>query len=557
MVTKLNTVRLKNGSEYPLSASWNDLTDKPFHTEVTETVLVPETELTFSYDKSANVYAHTESDTSDIAEKMAGDWNKAIVVFDGVRYDAPKRLLKGAAFIGDLFRIEIGVAVTGEPFIAVLENDIFIIDVFADTVPDDPDNVPDVTHTVSITLVKETVKKLEDVYQHQPDWNNTDQSSAACIKNRPFGLVVEDGSVWAEQDVVWSTDNGAAIAGIDVAPLLCAGKILLEVDGTKYISTEVYGGDGVPDDAIEVGFVDADGNHAYVSTASTEEATGIADGFGFIPSGESILTDGQTIHVKVTVFGSRKQIDKDYLPILDKESAIVLDSLVKFSYDAELGNWVSSDMTITGELFERALNAYPEIVVDSDKLTTNDHEKEGLNRWVRFGNYTLFGGTGGEEYPFGILFTKTTADDVTSYTMAIRLVGDAPTDTSTTQTHYINLRFSGDEDTYTIKREYLPDPPEFDLTAMGLAVVSVGGSVSVACDTAALRAALDKGNVKITLSYQAGAGITAQVTFIGAAMQMSGTYRLSFVGALGSTPMLFNVEVTDTSISAQIITLAV
>ena len=99
--------------------------------------------------------------------------------------------------------------------------------------------------------------------------------------------------------------------------------------------------------------------------------------------------------------------------------------------------------------------------------------------------------------------------------------------------------------------------PGFDLTAMGLAAVSVGGSVSVTCDTTKLRSALDKGNVKITLSYQAGVDVTAQVTFIGAAMKMSGTYQLSFVGALGLTPMLFNVMVTDTAIKAQIITLAV
>lgn len=99
--------------------------------------------------------------------------------------------------------------------------------------------------------------------------------------------------------------------------------------------------------------------------------------------------------------------------------------------------------------------------------------------------------------------------------------------------------------------------PEFDLTAMGLAAVSVGGSVSATCDTAQLRASLDKGNVKLTLGYQAGADTTAQLTFIGTAMKMNGTYQLSFVGALGSTPMLFNIMVTDTSIQAQIITLAV
>lgn len=49
----------------------------------------------------------------------------------------------------------------------------------------------------------------------------------------------------------------------------------------------------------------------------------------------------------------------------------------------------------------------------------------------------------------------------------------------------------------TIKREYIPDPPFFDLTAMGLPVIPLDGSyVSVACDTSELMAAASKGLVK-------------------------------------------------------------
>lgn len=150
----------------------------------------------------------------------------------------------------------------------------------------------------------------------------------------------------------------------------------------------------------------------------------------------------------------------------------------------------------------------------------------------------------GEPYAFG----------VTNGAFVIALFADAvPEGPEAAQTHTVSLTLETD----VMRSDYLPAPPEFDLTAMGLAAVSVGGSVSVTCDVAALRSAMDKGAVKLTLSYQAGVGVTAPVTMIGSAMKMAGKYQLSFVGVLGPTPMLFNVEVTETSVSAGILTLAV
>lgn len=500
----IEKVKLKDGSEHPLGGNWNNLTDKPFYENTTEIASMPETELTFAYQKDINRYVTSNENSSDIVDKWSGDWNKATVVFDGISYIVSKNTFEGMSFIGDFFRVEAGFPITGEPFAIKVNNGALKIVSFTDATPENPDNVPNVTHTVGITLVNEMVKKLDDIYQHQPDWDNANRDSASNIKNRPFGLMAEDGYVWAEKDVVWSTEGGARISGIDFAPLLCAEKILLEVDGEKYISSEINSGDGIPDGAIEVLFVDADGNSAYAGLVYTKELTQFADVFTLASRGESSLTDGQTVHVKVAVFGSRKQIDKDYLPILDKKSSNIVSSLVKFTYDSELGNWVSSNIEVTQELYNRLVNDFlmPEICVDSDKYIgtgAGGSESSGYSS----GNPHLLNTYDNDNgIPYAIKVVKNTVDDVITYILTIRLVGDAPEDISMAQTHYINLQFIGyEKDTCTINRDYLPELPEFDLTAMGLGtVVPGGGQQSVTCDVTDLISAMKKGTVKLCLN---------------------------------------------------------
>lgn len=104
-----------------------------------------------------------------------------------------------------------------------------------------------------------------------------------------------------------------------------------------------------------------------------------------------------------------------------------------------------------------------------------------------------------------------------------------------------------------IDPEYIPDPPFFDLTAMGLPALTLDGTeVSVECDTTELRAALDKGAVK--LSFAANIGSEVTVTGVTNAICMNNSYQCGFVGYF-STPMVLNFTIQETRITGQILAL--
>lgn len=105
-----------------------------------------------------------------------------------------------------------------------------------------------------------------------------------------------------------------------------------------------------------------------------------------------------------------------------------------------------------------------------------------------------------------------------------------------------------------IDAKYLPGPPEFDLTAMGLPALTMDGtSVTVECDTTELRAALDKGPVKLIFTANVGTEVT--VSGVVNAMFMADTYQCGFVGSL-TVPMLLSFEVSPTGIIGRVVSLA-
>lgn len=231
-------------------------------------------------------------------------------------------------------------------------------------------------------------------------------------------------------------------------------------------------------------------------------------------------------------------------PFHSEQTALFSDATLTFGYTDTYGGYIyqSDDAEILGKW--ATVWSHACVTVDGVQYRC---KKQSVNGFKYIGDgLRIMTGTSvsGEPFAMGVM---------QGAFLLLMFVDSVPENIGSREEHAISITLEND----VIQSDYLPAVPEFDLTAMGLAAVSVGGSVSVTCDTAALRAALDKGNVKITLSYQAGAGITAQLTFIGSAMMMSGNYQLSFVGALGATPMLFNVEVTNIAVRAQIITLAV
>ncbi len=158
-------------------------------------------------------------------------------------------------------------------------------------------------------------------------------------------------------------------------------------------------------------------------------------------------------------------------------------------------------------------------------------------------NYNGLGALGDYETgdPFGMVATGS----------MLAVITTDKTDTS----H--KIRIIRQATTPKIKEECIPEPaiPEFDLTAMGLPALTIGGSVEVECDTTVIRAALDKGSVK--LKFTANVGIELPVSYVANAMCMGGDYQCGFVGNLAGTPMLLSFEMLSTKITGSIITLAI
>lgn len=150
---KLDTVRLKDGSEYPISGSWNDLTDKPLQT--VQTALFSDAALNFAYVSNYGSYIYETQDSS-LLQKWYAAWKNAIVTIDGVQYMPEKQTAGGESFLGDAFRLQTGSSVTGEPYAIGVTNGWFVIALFADSAPEDISAKE--THTVSLTLENDVIQ---------------------------------------------------------------------------------------------------------------------------------------------------------------------------------------------------------------------------------------------------------------------------------------------------------------------------------------------------------------------------------------------------------------
>lgn len=123
----------------------------------------------------------------------------------------------------------------------------------------------------------------------------------------------------------------------------------------------------------------------------------------------------------------------------------------------------------------------------------------------------------------------------------------------TVESHTVRIYQKG---TAFIKRECIPDPPFFDLTAMGLPAIPLDGTtVSVECDTSELCAALEKAPVKLSFVGNNGS-VELPISMIANAFYVGGAYMMSFISLMNGTPAMFCITVTDTAISAVVVTLA-
>lgn len=92
--------------------------------------------------------------------------------------------------------------------------------------------------------------------------------------------------------------------------------------------------------------------------------------------------------------------------------------------------------------------------------------------------------------------------------------------------------------------------PVFDLAAMGLAAVPLaGGSASIAADTAAIRAALDKGSAAFVIPFDAYGMATVQATVAMNGASTDGAYQCVAVVSYGELGTLaVNIDAASISV---------
>lgn len=288
-------------------SSWNDLTDKPFG-EVDEAIL-PETELTFVVaDGLDHPYATVESDRVDSTPNVTYR-----VLFDEKTYTCVStefpNMTPPASFLGN--GAVYGFEDTGEPFFIMLQGSLFG---FFDLGSSEP-------RTVSASILKPAVKKIDPAYLYQPDWEQSDEGQPNAILNRPFGLtqgvVVEEQTVSISSgmgyalltanpvsgtkiNVVWDTqtficdvsENAGELgfgnlsilgAGDDTGePFVCAtsGGQLLVIPKDSSVTSVIFAATGVIVSKLENTFFDAKtvfyisaDNYLYVDSGITAKAT--------------------------------------------------------------------------------------------------------------------------------------------------------------------------------------------------------------------------------------------------------------------------------------------
>lgn len=109
---------------------------------------------------------------------------------------------------------------------------------------------------------------------------------------------------------------------------------------------------------------------------------------------------------------------------------------------------------------------------------------------------------------------------------------------------------TADDFVQTIDRKFLPSPPEFDLTAMGLPDIPMDGTlVSVNCDTSELLSALSKGPVWYSANYVSN-GMVAKASGLSSQAFTNGSFQISTINYLNGSAFLSVIAFADGVIDA-------
>lgn len=223
------------------------------------------------------------------------------VIWDGVEYSCVAFVVQGLVCIGNTaIQNEVD---SGEPFVIAEDIDGITEGVsgfnFMTLEEPDPTVATEVYYNIKVTYTGKIFKKLDDKYLnlHQSNWNETNVSSAAYIKNRPFGTIPADTVIVKETSVSCNMQDGESVyyGIIPTVGFILGAVYAVEIDGVcRNVITEDLG-DGA------IGF-EVDG-------------VGVADNLN--GSGMSILisnTQGKHTYKITAAEDIVKKIDSKYLP---------------------------------------------------------------------------------------------------------------------------------------------------------------------------------------------------------------------------------------------------
>ena len=445
------------------SISWNNLADKPFYEELV-TVFEGEFQNTLRDEDGDGVGDAWESemfieDASDSTLEIGDTYN---VTWDGVEYSCVATDYYGLPFLGNTLVIE-GVD-SGEPF-SILRDDGTITGMngWMSLLIDPPTDLT-VSGLYTCKIEHFAVKKIDDKYQHQTDWNVTDKKSASCLLNRPFGVIVEAGAIVSECTVECNLDFDLLLTSITpeyihegIRYSAQCGDLTLSGIGISSGEATALLGQGISNPGIKL--YDSSGAHAATLYVGYQ---GMFNFIYFEEAYQPSFTDGQSYDVKVVCAEEVvQQLHAKYNPIMEfSGEEIIPETVITVPYNSDAGVWIKEGISIT----ESAYNAFVTEAEAGNNVifslngirceapTMIGYMSDGTIDELFAGNLKVFGGEDNGQRAF-ISFGKA-GDDINGYNYAcmVAIFDPAPSDTNATAEYTFQLLSSE----YKVKKEYLP-----------------------------------------------------------------------------------------------------
>lgn len=390
-------------------SSWNDLTDKPFY-EADVVVFEGEFQGT-KYDSDGDgvmdawedmMFApYNNEDPLVVGQTYTFYW-------DGVKYTSECYSLMGVGAIG--FNAITSEGMSAYPVAMGLDIGGMMTGGTPAWIAMHAIAPTDMSHSGlhSCKIIAQETKKIDDKYQHQPDWDETDVNRASFVKNKPFGVLSKAGVLY-ESDVSYeANDFGFMLMDFASEDVIIGGNYKVSVNGVDY--TGVCEGAGSLDDGAitytHLVRLNADGqatlglvcNPTLVEVGVTIPATLAPENL----LGDTRWGNGEVCHIVISAMDEIvATVPHKYLDFIESHEDIVIPKMdVEFiSQGGESGAIIS---TTEDEILRVAkrngeyINVEFDGVVYKSKIISDGND-------IGFGAIGVLAGVGSTSEPFVII----------------------------------------------------------------------------------------------------------------------------------------------------------